>query len=418
MKIIHISSIYCHPAFSGAELHIKELSEGLVSRGHEVTVLTANVHSPNDLSSGISGKLSDIDVINGVKVVRFPLDGGLLGSVLKSCLHIRGGCRSLNLIFGKDAIELLTTRPLLVDLISYLARAQGDIVAVIGWDRSPAYYTYLARKLKRFTFVGIPLFHIADTWSQSTIYKRMLAACDAVLANTLHEADFIKERTKTRVEVGGVGVHPRLFECRNGGEIRARHRLGGLPVVGFVGRQTAGKGVLKLLDAMRIVWKWNDEVRLVLAGPRPSQHYHKAKAVIEGFTQFERERIVRIYDFPESDKASIFDAFDVFVLPSIEESFGIAYLEAWICRKPVIGARIGSTQCVINEGVDGLLVDPNDPQDIARAIIELLSDSNKRERMGRSGYAKTIAHFTWDKVTDKVEELYLELLAAKEAGRH
>ena len=48
-----------------------------------------------------------------------------------------------------------------------------------------------------------------------------------------------------------------------------------------------------------------------------------------------------------------------------------------------------------------------------QAIIALLSDSQMRERMGRSGRDKTVANYTWDKVTDKVEKLYLELLAAK-----
>jgi len=163
---------------------------------------------------------------------------------------------------------------------------------------------------------------------------------------------------------------------------------------------------------MKTVWKWNSDVRLVLAGPLSNRAKEVATA-IEGLPNFEKERLVDIGTFSERDKASIYDSFDVFVLPSMAESFGIAYLEAWACGKPVIGARIGPTQCVIDEGIDGLLVDSNDPQDIARAIIALLSDREMRERMGRSGHAKTIAQYTWDKVTDKVEKLYLELVAAK-----
>jgi glycosyltransferase involved in cell wall biosynthesis len=122
---------------------------------------------------------------------------------------------------------------------------------------------------------------------------------------------------------------------------------------------------------------------------------------------------VHVGVFEEKDKGSLFDAFDVFALPSKEESFGITYLEAWACGKPVIGARIGPTQCVIDEGVDGLLADPDDPEDIARALIKLLSSSETRERMGRSGQAKTMARYTWDKVTDRIEKLYLDLAAAK-----
>jgi glycosyltransferase involved in cell wall biosynthesis len=240
----------------------------------------------------------------------------------------------------------------------------------------------------------------------------MLANCDAVVLNTLHEEKFVRDRASVRLEVAGVGIHPQAFERRNGDEVRARHHLGRNPVVGFVGRQDPEKGVVRLLHAMRIVWEWNYDVRLVLAGARSPQ-CNNVDTMIGDLPQFERQRIVRINNFPEKQKASIYDALDVFVLPSTEESFGISYLEAWMCRKPVIGARIGSTECVINEGVDGLLVDPSDPDDIARALIELLSDSNMRDRMGRSGHDKTIAQYTWENITNKMEKLYLELAAPK-----
>ena len=409
MRIVHVTPMY-FPAVGGGELHIQRLSEGLALRGHEVTVLTANVRNVWEI--GRCGSLPAMEVINGVKVRRFRPDGGLLGSVLEGLHSIRGGYRSCRLVFGKDGLELLLERPLLVQLILRLVATPADIVASANWHWPPAYHVYLARRLKRFTLVGIPLFHIAEPWCKRPIYKKMLANCDAVIANTACEANFVEEQAAIRVEVGGVGVDPKSFECRNGGEIRARYGLGALPVVGFVGRQLANKGAITLLQAMRIVWKWNHEVRLVLAGPRWRQR-DDVGAVIGSLAEFERERIVRIDEFPDKDKASLYDSFDVFVLPSTEESFGIAYLEAWMCRKPVIGARIGPTQCVIDEGTDGLLVDPGNAEGTAQAIIALLSDSQMRERMGRSGHDKTLANYTWDKVTDKVEKLYLELLAAK-----
>jgi len=407
MRILHVSPMY-YPALGGAELHLKELSEGLVSRGHEVTVVTANVSDHANLWPGKHGNLVEREVINGVKVIRFSPNGGVLGSAVQGWQRIRGGYRSSILLFGKDRMELITGNPMLVQLIPYLIRTRVDIVASMNWYWPPAYQVHLARKVKRFTLVGIPLFHTARPWCNRAIYNRMLAKCDAVVVNTSYEADFVQERAATRVEVAGVGIDPKSFDRRNGGEVRARYRLGSLPVVGFVGRQDAKKGVAKLVEAMKTVWKWNHEVRLFLAGSR-SHHQDEVEATLKRLTEVELQRIVRIDEFAEKDKGSIYDAFDVFVLPSTEESFGIAYLEAWLCNKPVIGARIGSTQCVIDEGIDGLLADPNDPEDIGRAVIELLADKKKRERMGESGYAKTIAHFTWDKVTDRIEKLYLEL---------
>ncbi len=415
MRIVHVTPMY-FPFIGGCELHIQKLSEGLASRGHEVAVLTANIRNIRELANGIYGGLPDEEAIGAVKVQRFRPDGGMLGSILEGWSHIRGGYRSYSLVFGKDGVEFLLGRPLLVQLIPHLVATRADIVVSANWYFSPAYHTYLASKLKRFTLVGIPLFHTAEPWCKTPIYNKMLANCDAIVVNTAYEADFVREQGAIRVEVAGVGIDPRFFECRNGGEIRARYGLGSFPVVGFVGRQLPNKGPITLLQAMRIVWKWNHEVRLVLAGSRWLER-DEVGAVIGSLTEFERERILRIDEFPEKDKASLYDSFDVFVMPSTGESFGIAYLEAWMCRKPVIGARIGPTRCVIDEGTDGLLADPDNAEDTARAIIALLSDSGMRDRMGRSGHDKTVANYTWDKVTDKVEKLYLELLAAKRSDR-
>ena len=369
MKIFHICPTY-FPAVGGCELHLKELSEGLASRGHDVTVLTANICKSMDIWRTQSGELPEREYINGVEVVRFQPDGGLVGKAIDKWQECRGGYRSLRFMLGQDGLEKFFQNPRTFSIIPYLLRHHADIVVSMNWFWPPAYHTYLARKLKNFTLVGIPLFHTATTWPYREIYKRMLAQCDAVVANTEHEAEFIRARAATRVEVAGVGIHPELFECRSGIDIRARYSLGDRPVVGFVGNQIPTKGVTKLVEAMRRVWKWNHDVHLVIAGNR-DYFPNRMENLINGLSERERALIVRIDKFHERDKASIHDAFDVFALPSTEESFGIAYLEAWMCGKPVIGARIGSTQCVINDGVDGLLVDPHDAEDIALSTLYL-----------------------------------------------
>src|SRR5690349_23815671 len=93
-------------------------------------------------------------------------------------------------------------------------------------------------------------------------------------------------------------------------------------------------------------------------------------------------------------------------MPSVAESFGIAYLEAWMCRKPVIGGRVGSTACVIADTVDGMLVDPDNPAELAGSLDSLLRDPERRGRMGDSGRRKVLASFTWDRVVDGVERVY------------
>jgi glycosyltransferase involved in cell wall biosynthesis len=182
--------------------------------------------------------------------------------------HVRGGYRSLSQLLGEEGLDVLMGKPLLVQLIPHLVAARADIVASSNWFWSPAYCTYLARKLKRFTLVGIPFFHTAEPWwCNRPIYKRMLMDCCAVMANTSYEANFVRKQGAVRVEVCGVGIDPRSFEHYDGRKIRARYGVGNHPVVGFVGRSDLNKGAILLLQAMKRVWEWNREVRLVLAGP-------------------------------------------------------------------------------------------------------------------------------------------------------
>src|SRR5690349_3546649 len=97
MKILHVCPTY-DPVLGGAELHMKALSEGLVSRGHDVTVLTANVRNSTDLFRGIHGGLTEGETINGVRVVRFDPTGHTPGAWLNRWLRLPGGWRSLRII--------------------------------------------------------------------------------------------------------------------------------------------------------------------------------------------------------------------------------------------------------------------------------------------------------------------------------
>jgi glycosyltransferase involved in cell wall biosynthesis len=351
MKILQISPLY-YPVIGGAEVHLKELSEGLVARGHEVTVITANIKYIFDLGVSKFGGLPETELINGVQVIRLHPETKFLGPALKKWSELRGGYRALSWLLTRDGCDMLLTPSRIFSVIPQIIRSEADIVVSMDWYHPACYHTYLARLLKQFTLVGIPLFHTAASWPHRPMFRKMVRQCDAVIVNTEHEADFVGQYGGKRVQVCGVGIHPEAFSLRDGQAIRMRYELGHAPVVGFVGRQTPAKGADVLIKAMRVVWKWNPDTRLVLAGncsPRPDG----LDDLLKSFSDSERCKIVRIQSFPESEKASLYEAFDVLALPSTDESFGIAYLEAWMCKKPVIGSRIGSTQCVIQDGVDG-----------------------------------------------------------------
>jgi phosphatidylinositol alpha-1,6-mannosyltransferase len=391
----------------GAEVHARAISERLARRGHEVTVLTINGRASVE---GNGQGLRDTEVVHDVAVHRFnPADR--LQELFNGFLKIRGAHRLLGLAIGMDRVQMLAIGPYTLRALHSSIRSNADVVAVSNWYCGTlASQTCLARRFRNFALVGIPFFHTERYWSHSSLYGRMLERCDAVVALTEHERGFIGQRSaRDNVHVVGVGVDPATFLAADGQVIRDRFGIGDAPLVGYVGRMTAVKGVATLIEAMKRVWRTNPGVRLLLAGPgllTAAKRQDEIAQALAGLSDADRSRIITIDRFSEDEKASIFDSLDLFVMPSVAESFGIAYLEAWLCSKPVIGARIGATQCVIEDGVDGTLVTPGSPTELAESILRLLSDPAAREGMGRIGYSKTMARFTWDAITDQIEHIY------------
>jgi glycosyltransferase involved in cell wall biosynthesis len=300
-------------------------------------------------------------------------------------------------------------------------RARADVVGVFNWYHGLlAYQTALARAMAKFTFVGIPLFHTERPWAGSPLFARILARCDLVVAMTEHEKRFVDRRSgRVTGRVVGAGVEPAAFTGGDGSRLRAEHGLDRATVVGYIGRMSATKGVVTLIEAMKIVWSRDPSVRLLLAGsglPPASVSDAGIRAAFAALSEAERSRIATVSSFTDAQKASLFDAVDVFAMPSVAESFGIAYLEAWMCGKPVIGSRIPSTEWVIRDGVDGMLAEPDVPEDLARCIHALTGDRDTRERMGRAGHERALALFTWDKVVDSIENAYLDARAQQDTG--
>ncbi len=111
----------------------------------------------------------------------------------------------------------------------------------------------------------------------------------------------------------------------------------------------------------------------------------------------------------------IYHASELFIMPSritpdgIAEGFGIVYLEANACGKPVIGGKVGGGTDAVIDGETGLLVNPENIEEIADTIIRLLSDEQFAKKLGQQGRQRVLEQFTWQNVSAKVAQLLHEL---------
>ena len=90
------------------------------------------------------------------------------------------------------------------------------------------------------------------------------------------------------------------------------------------------------------------------------------------------------------------------------EGFGIVFLEAGLSRKACIGGNSGGITDTVIDGVTGKLVDPNDPSEVSKAVLDLLENRETANQMGENGYKRAIQYFDWQtNVSDWEKELNL-----------
>ena len=97
---------------------------------------------------------------------------------------------------------------------------------------------------------------------------------------------------------------------------------------------------------------------------------------------------------------------DVFVLPSITEALSIALLEAQLCGIPAIASQVGGTPDVITHDENGLLVRPDNDEDLFNAMVELISNDKKRVRLGLSARKLGVERFSANRVTKSYISLF------------
>jgi glycosyltransferase involved in cell wall biosynthesis len=159
------------------------------------------------------------------------------------------------------------------------------------------------------------------------------------------------------------------------------------PTIVFIGIDWERKGGPVLLRAFEEVLTQIPNAKLLIIGGNPPvRHPH-----VEVIGRVSREKV----------KAHLVRG-SVFCLPTRIEPFGIAVVEAFFHRLPVVVSNIGAMPNLVEEGRSGHLVQPDDPKALAKALIDLLSDPEKCRRFGEAGYQTVTDRYSWDAVGRRI----------------
>jgi rhamnosyl/mannosyltransferase len=253
---------------------------------------------------------------------------------------------------------------------------------------------------------------IRPSWRYRLFYRPFLrfalarASRIVVASPTLAASAPQLEEWRSKCDVIPYGVQaaripPTDAVARRAEAIRREHQA---PLVLFVGRLVAYKGVGVLLDAMR-----NVEAVALIVGEGPQRAPLQRKAERLGIAN----RVVFLGEIDDDEQAALYYACDLFVLPSItrQEAFGVVQIEAMTYGKPVISTDLGTGTGWVNQhGVTGLVVPPADPLSLRDAINTLLGDPLTCDAMGAAGARRARSVFNVERMTELTLHLYRSVM--------
>jgi glycosyltransferase involved in cell wall biosynthesis len=179
----------------------------------------------------------------------------------------------------------------------------------------------------------------------------------------------------------------------------------------FCGYKNYEKGALSILKSIPYIQKKIKKVYFVFIGPSTIAFNRELSKI----SKLDNTRIINftpdnLTGYYDKKKINAFKEADIYLMPSRSDAFGIAFLEAWAAGIPVIGARTGATPEVIRDNIDGLLVEFDDPLDIAQKVIKLLKNNKLKKKLGLAGQVKVSQNYTWEIVAKKTHQMYQNLL--------
>lgn len=379
MRIIQ-STIRYSPALGGVEEYVKQISERLAKRKHQVSVFASDLEEIHSFKR-IKNKP---DEINGVKIKR-----------------------GYTIPFRLRDYVIMPSLPLM------MAQEETDIIHGHCFMQFPMDVALVLSRIKRVPFVFNPYFTVLGESSfLGTMYKKTLGRlalqADVVITISDFESRLIKKSgfPVKRLEMIYPGVDFGEFERVNY-NVYKRYGLEKQNIVLFVGRLDKNKGVDTLVEAAPFILRDVPETAFFIIGPDFGEAAKLQQLAKENKVS---EKIKFAGSLDRPDLISAFKNAKVFVLPSRYEAFGIALIEAMAAKLPVVASDCSAIPYVVNNGRTGLLFPLNDKKRLAECILQLLADQNLREKIGLEGYSDVKEKYNWDKNVDKLEDIYNSLL--------
>jgi glycosyltransferase involved in cell wall biosynthesis len=365
----------------------------------ENTFQTVHLHNPDrfeaDLISGPTkgkeGSIEDEVAAAGVPILREPF---LLRrpAPLADAITLRRLTRRLR----EGRYDIVHTHTSKAGFLGRLAAERAGVPVVVHTPHGNIFDGYFNPGLTRL-FV----------WMERHAARRT----DAIIELTpggidAHLAEDIGRREQFRVIFSGIDTTPYAAAIQRREVARATLGIGPDEVlIGGVGRLEPIKGFTYFVEMAKRVADNAPETRFAVAGSGIQEDTLRRATASLG----DRFRWLGLrHDVPE-----LMAAFDLIVVPSLNEGMGRVLLEAGAAGTPAVATRVGGIPDVVDDGETGLIVPPKDTEALAEAVLTLVRAPERRRLMGDTARAKVVPHYSLEAMVRQIEDLYEELLHAK-----
>jgi len=430
-KILYLPTRY-YPAISGAEFYFQRIAEILNSNyDYGVDIFTSNAIDFKALKEPIGKTIEMNDksfyYVNQLKINRFPIKYDLSLEAKVDKIKELSNYKSLNL--SDDCLkEILKNGPYLEDLIEYFLNHNNinyDLIHTTFFPYFNLIIALLIRNLIEKPVICTPFFHYSNPRYMNSSQNEVLTKFDSIIACTNLEKKYLHENigiSKMKIKVIPMGVDYKRFRTeskKNGKRYNFKEKFfkkneKKYKMVLFCGHKNYEKGALSILRTIPYIIEKFRKVYFVFIGP-------STMAFNRELSKIQKLKNTRILNFTPDNLTGYFDkkkiaAFkesDLYVMPSRSDAYGIAFLEAWAAKKPVIGANIGASPEVIKNNMDGILVQFDNHKDIAEKVIYLLKKKKLRRKMGAIGNLKVVEKHSWETIAKQTHELYQVLIGER-----
>ena len=364
MKKIRIGMVcpYGWDTPGGVQTHMKDLAEYLISEGHYVSVLAP--------VSDDSIRVEDY-VVNAGKPISIPVNG----SVARVLFGPLASSRAKQWIAAGD-FDLLHLHEPAIPSLSLLAcsAAEGPIVGT---------------------------FHV------STPKKKAIYAIGPILEPIVEKltariavSELARSTLKAHFDTDAV-VIPNGIDGQKYANAKVNPEYSGPNSIGFMGRfEEPRKGLQVLIDSLAIVARFIPNVKYLIAGPGDSEEFLKQ------LNPQLRSRIEFLGRLTDQEKESFLKSVDVYVAPNTGgESFGIILTEALSAGTAVVASDIPAFKAVLENGEVGALFKNQDSADLAKVIVGLLRDDERRKKLANNGKLNA-QKYDWQVVAEQIESVY------------